>query len=90
MQTSVVNLLIALAGVIATMALGLVSQRRLARTDYVQEMEKSLREQLADARAQNLELKSKVVALEGTIVSLRADNVELMRRLVRVENGNSK
>ena len=90
LQTSLVNVLIALAGVVVTVAFGVVSQRRMARSDYVDQMEKSLKEQLAYAISQKAALETKVAALELVVGTLRDENFDLMRRLRKLENGQPK
>ena len=95
MQTSLVNVLIALAGVAVTLALGMISQRRLARTDYVKDMETALKERIAllkddlsNEKAARAECIHKVAACELQMNQLRSENIDLMRRLVRLENGS--
>ena len=94
MQTSLVNILIALAGIAVTLILGTLSQSRLAKTDYVKDMETALKERivaLKESLANETEARSecvtKLAACEAQISQIRAENIDLLRRLVRLENG---
>ena len=71
---------------LATLALTWASQRGVARKDYVELMEKALDERLKNCEAAKAEMLVHLAEARSEAATARAENVDLMRRLFRLES----
>ena len=71
----------------STLVAGVVARRRLAKVDEVRIMEMNLRDQIKALSAKWEECEHGKERLEARVVELKSENMELFRRLVRLEDG---
>lgn len=78
---------------VGTLALSWSSQRGKASKEYVKLMERTLEERLQNCESAKSEVLGKLtearaetVAMRTEIVIVRGENIELMRRIIRLED----
>jgi hypothetical protein len=79
---SIVAVIIALA----TFITGVMARRRLVKIDHVKVLELSLREQIEVLKNKHDDCERLRIELDREVKRLRAENMNMMRRLVRLEN----
>lgn len=75
---------------LATLITGMVARGRLAKVDEVRIMELNLRDQIKAVNAKWEECERGKDSIGRQLIELRSENIELLRRLVRLENGHHK